>query len=692
MVGSVSGRDGRVRLVLWAIGHALLQAVVLALLAWALPGFSIGSAGAVAITALVFTIAQTAAWPVIYQIAVRFHPLLFPLLAFTLSGVLLVALTDVVDWVGDRDVHVDGVLEGVLIVVGLMSGSTLLSTLFSLRDDDVYDWFVIRPLRREYADTPRTTAPGFLFLEIDGLAEPILRRALDDGWMPTLQRWLDSGSHRLMAWEPDLSSQTSASQAGILLGDNTDIPAYRWYEKATGTLMQTGSMSTARELESRLSRGTGLLIEGASRWNVFSGDAPDAVCTSSTFADRARSGSRRYLAYFANPYTLPRAVTLYVGDLVREWWQAWRQRRRDERPRIHRSFGYAFVRAATTTLMAEAALFMLIADVYRGAPAVYVTFFAYDEVAHHSGIDRPDSFKVLRTLDRLFALLERAVAGAPRPYHLVALSDHGQSMGATFRQRTGQTLGELVTSLVGPDTRVAIDHRLTEDWSQINVALSEAIRSTKGPRTTALMRRALRNRIAGDEVNLGPAHDDDDARLTRVTEQSDVVVLGSGSLGLISFPQWDHRLTSEEIIDHFPALIPSLINHEGIGFVLVHSATEGGLAIGTNGVHFLDNGQVEGEDPLAIYGPNAASHLRRTDGFGNAPDVLVMSRYDPDTGEVAAFEELVGSHGGLGGTQTQPFLLHPATLDPGPEPIVGARELHRLLKRWRAETTGETES
>src|SRR5262249_54640529 len=153
----------------------------------------------------------------------------------------------------------------------------------------------------------------------------------------------------------------------------------------------------------------------------------------------------------SNPYTFARTLALFFGDVVREWYQAWRQVRCDDRPRIHRHFKYAFIRASTTTLMQEASLFMLISDMFRGVPAVYNTLFPYDEVAHHSGIDRPDAFKVLRTLDRVFEKLERAASRAPRPYRFVVLSDHGQSMGATFRQRYGQTLSNLVTSLISPE-------------------------------------------------------------------------------------------------------------------------------------------------------------------------------------------------------------------------------------------------
>jgi hypothetical protein len=71
------------------------------------------------------------------------------------------------------------------------------------------------------------------------------------------------------------------------------------------------------------------------------------------------------------------------------------------------------------------------------------------------------------------------------------------------------------------------------------------------------------------------------------------------------------------------------------------------------------------------------------------PDIVVISAADPETGEVPAFEELVGNHGGLGGWQREPFLLYPAEFDPGREMIVGAGHLHNVLLEWMAESRGE---
>ena len=86
----------------------------------------------------------------------------------------------------------------------------------------------------------------------------------------------------------------------------------------------------------------------------------------------------------------------------------------------------------------------VLTDMMRGRPAVYATFSSYDEVAHHSGLERADTLEALRKLDDHFAHIEHARRYAPRPYEIVVLSDHGQTQGATFKQRNGYGLDELV--------------------------------------------------------------------------------------------------------------------------------------------------------------------------------------------------------------------------------------------------------
>jgi hypothetical protein len=450
-------------------------------------------------------------------------------------------------------------------------------------------------------------------------------------------------------------------------------------------------MDTAHTLEESLSTGNGLLARGgAGRWNAFSGDAVDNIGVYSVFGDAARGSHNTLLGYLLSPYMIARILTLYLVDVVREWWQAWRQRSMNVRPRVHRGLKYSFIRAGTTTAMQEVSRAILTADLLRGVPAVYNTFFGYDEVAHHSGIDREDSLKILATLDKIFAHLERVAREAPRPYHLFVLSDHGQSQGATFLQKYGLSLADLTHQLIATDgsRKVNMTEQLQTDEAigHVNLALSEATRHES--RTASALRRLLKPRMSGDKVELGKP-----ATVTTVKsvdpDATDVVVLASGNLGIISFPQWEERMTIEQLDAAFPRLVPGLVDHPGISLALVHSEERGPLAIGKAGIHFLQDGTIDGEDPLVQFGPNAARHLRREAEFANVPDILVISTVDPVTGEVPAFEELVGNHGGLGGSQREPFLLYPAVFDPGDEEIVGAGHMHDVLKGWIEQEQGE---
>ncbi len=665
----------------WTIGVAVVDGLILLLLAWLVPGFWLAGVWAAVAMAVVGLGVGALLWPAMYRAAARLHALVFPVLAFAVTGGAVVITAALVNLVDPDSVSIASFRTALVVAMLLTVANTVGAVLFGLDDQRMYDRFVTSQIRHMVATGERSDIPGVVFVEIDGLAEPIMRRAIADGYMPTAKRWLESGSHLLRTWEPDLSSQTSASQAGILLGSNEGIPAFRWWDKPAGTLMVSSKVSTARALEARLSTGRGLLVGGASRWNVFSGDAADALGTYSRIGQDGSGGQRGYFAYLSNPYSVARTATLFVTDVVRELVEATRQVVAGARPRIRRGVRYAFIRAGTTVLLQEAAAFMLTADMYRGVPVVYTTFFGYDEVAHHSGIDRIDAMKVLRSIDRVLAHLERIAADAPRPYHLVVLSDHGQSQGATFRQRYGKTLARLVDELCQTPRGVGAVGSGDEGLAGINTALAEAIQ--RDTRAMRLARRLMRNRTSEGQLALGPDQREAGAAAASAMHERDIVVVASGNLGLISFPRVAERMTLEQIAEAFPGLVPGLASHPGIGFVMVRSAADGAVVLGRDGIYFLDDDHVAGQNPLSSFGANAARHLARTDGFANAPDILVMSMTDTVTGEVAAFEELVGSHGGLGGPQTEPFVLYPASLPAGPDgQIVGAAALHRVLKTW----------
>jgi len=656
----------------------LLDAVILLLLSEVMDGFVLDGAPTALGAAAMIGLLNAFVWPVLARLTLPLTVMTLGIAALVLNGIVVTFAIDLLP-----RAEVATVLDGIVITLVVAALTAAVYSLLAIDEDDSWYRNVVRRQARRRGKVTESDVPGVLFLEIDGLAHDVLWRALQDGNAPALSSWVRSGSHRLRRWETDWSSQTGACQAGLLHGSNEDMPAFRWWEKERGQAIVTNHPRDAEEIERRHSDGRGLLYaDGASRANILSGDAPHSMLTMSTALRRRRPIGKDYAAYFARPYAVARTFALSLAEIARERRAARSQVRDDVRPRMHRSRGYVFARAWGTVVQRDLQVATVIGDVLAGRPVIYTTFLAYDEVAHHSGIERHDALAVLHDLDRQIARIARACEDAPRPYRLVVLSDHGQSQGETFRDRYDQTLEELVQGACAADSVVASEAGDDDSLSYLSAGLTEVARDdTMAART---VRAATRDRLADGAVALDADSRREVAQTHDGEELPELSVMASGCLGLITFPREPGRVSLERIEALYPQLIPALRDHPGIGFILVRSERDGALAIGASGTRYLADDRVEGEDPLAPFGANAADHLRRTDSFPHCADLMINSTYWEDFGEVAAFEELVGSHGGMGGTQSFPFVLHPSDLEWPAAEVVGAERVHRVFRGWLA--------
>jgi hypothetical protein len=477
------------------------------------------------------------------------------------------------------------------------------------------------------------TEPGLLIVQLDGVAEPVLRWAVRAGNLPTIGTWLRSGSHTMRGWHTGLPSTTPASQAGILHGASRQIPGFRWYEKDTGRLMVSNRPRDAAVIEPRLSDGRGLLRDGGvSIGNVFAGDAAISLLTVSHAALPGRS-ARGWAAFMASPYGFTRALVLGVGEVFTELHQARLQRRRNLQPRVSRSGVFLALRPASM-LLRDVNISLMAEQMARGAPVIYCDLVDYDEVAHHAGPARPESMRQLESLDRMLGVLQRLAPEAARRYEIVVLSDHGQSQGATFRQRCGETLEAVVRRLCPPGDAVALD--------------SDAeLRVTDPPRPPV----------------------------------APLLVVSSGNLALLYLTRYQQRLTRARIDEIYPGLITGLAGHPGIGVVVVEDE-HGPVALGAGGSIQLRDGTIQGRNPLHGYGQHARADLLAHQQSAHVGDLVLISAVDPVTHEVGAFEELVGSHGGLGGWQTEAVLVHPSRWPVTGEELTGPDTIHRQLIDW----------
>jgi uncharacterized membrane protein YvlD (DUF360 family) len=672
-------------LVTWAA----VTGALLALSDW-VHGFELPSWWQAPVMALLLGVLTAVVWPLVMRVALPVAFFTLGLGSFLLLGAVVLVVSFAVPGVVVADLRV-----AVLVAVTIAAVAGLVSSLLAVDPDEVFFRRARRLMGRAAGEGPQP--PGVLFLQIDALAYQTARRAVRDGWMPTLAAWLRSGSHTMTSWHTDWSSQTGASVSGILHGSNYDVCGFRWYDKERDRVVQVSRPDDAAEIERRLSDGRGLLAgDGAGRGNLFTGDAPHVSLTMSSLAHIVPRRSRRerrahdpvgsgYYAYFANPLNAVRTIAVSIVDIGRELAAAGRERRYDIRPRVSRGGIYPLARPATTVISRDVVTYALLEDMLAGRPVAYADFLGYDEAAHHAGLERGDSLAVLRSIDQQIGRLHRAAQLAPREYHLVVLSDHGQTQGWAFADRFGESIEQLVGRLCGEAARPyrssgpKDSRRPAEGW-QVTSALVEAA-SGGGPIARRLRLRVEQAGADRHDHQLTPGSAGALPRAAAPRVAAGVVCVVSGHTAMVSFADLPGRVSLEEIEQHWPMLLPGLVDHAGVGFVLVHSAEFGPVVLGRDGLRRLETGLVIGEDPLLPYGEHAARLVARVSGFPHCADVVINSRYDPATGESSSFEPHVGSHGGLGGPQRRALLTHPRSFA-APGEVVGAEHLHRVLRGW----------
>ena len=261
---------------------------------------------------------------------------------------------------------------------------------------------------------------------------------------------------------------------------------------------------------------------------------------------------------------------------------------------------------------------------------------------------------------------------APRPYDLIILSDHGQSFGATFKQRYGLSLKEFIEQHLPQGTTVTLAG--SGDTGATSLAgMSGELKNLQQQGAGSAAGRAVARQ--GQKL-LDEGAESQEAEVS--AEHAQVTAYGSGNLAQVYFDLFPRKIALSELNAAYPGMVDALVQHEGIGIVCGYEedpqqdgSVGAPIVLSKTGKRNLHTGEVSGEDPLKQYAPDdpnafgAASiatrawQVRRVMDFPHAGDLMVISPVYPD-GTVAALEELIGSHGGLGGEQTDAFLFHPA--------------------------------
>ncbi len=535
----------------------------------------------------------------------------------------------------------------------------------------------LRRLQLPYSEIERRRR-GFVILQIDALSHEDLSCALEAGYMPHFKKILGT-SHRVFRWRSGIPSDTAAIQCALMYGHKVDVPGFYWYDRAKGRpVICSWPLDMAGVEADNALGGAGLFRHGSVYTGMAAGGAQRAIFTTSALG-RTRfpprlTGIDVFLLMVLNPWRLARAVTLTFAEVVIELYQqvSARLRRRYVAPEGI----FPLTRAFTHVLFRELTTLGIRLDIFRGVPTIYANYIGYDEIAHHFGPQSAPAYRCLKALDRQIRDVKRAIDSiALRPYDLYVMSDHGMTISVPFHRLYGQTLGQFIASHgIDPPAAGELESRTYKDLATLHQV--EELSAEIGPRTNSAMSfladRATRLAM---RVGTGPLQ----AGLADGLD-SPVLAIYSSALANVYFTDFAARPEAAAIRERAPGLIESLVDHPGVGLVLVR---DGGrtMALRDEGCCVLEDAAPQDLEFLRIYDDPelVRSQLVALANMPSSGDLLVFGAFNGST--VVYFEDHAGAHGGLGGVQMFPFMVAPRHVETRFDEITDATELHPVFEQ-----------
>ncbi|MFQ5511222.1 MAG: phage holin family protein [Candidatus Krumholzibacteriia bacterium] len=546
-------------------------------------------------------------------------------------------------------------------VVGLLVltlANTLLGNLIQLGDD--YSFYATLMNKFSTLTRPRQVDlhnRGLLVLQIDGLSYGSFKQAVKKGKVPFLSALLKRRRHVIRKWFSGLPSQTSAVQAGIFYGSSYDVPGFRWYDKKAGKMVVSSSASDLRAIDERIGAGRRSILAGGTCINTLvHGNAGKKILTVSSLSDKDIKHHRGELEDFAifslHPHLYTRTILFMLWDFLVDRVEAGIEFMKRGNPRLVRTVKFSLHRAVGNACFREITSFFVREDIVRGMPIIFANFIGYDMVAHYAGPDSLNALSTLTGIDRRFKQINRTIRKkASKHFDVIILSDHGQTRCVSFAGLYGKSLDRVIQDKL--DNR-RVGRPVTGELAYLDTLLREmrVVEEAYGTRPIRRGRRTLERlhaKIKQEAVEEKAA--------------GNVVVCPSGNLAHVYFTEVPDRLPTEYVIEKYPALLGGLVSHPGVGFVITTNRDGELMMMGKEGMRRLRSGHVEGSDPLSAYTNGSDDRgtidaLVQMSGYPNAGDLVVNGAIRPD-GSVVSFENQRGTHGGLGGEQTEPFIIYP---------------------------------
>ncbi|MFW0884106.1 alkaline phosphatase family protein [Candidatus Acidulodesulfobacterium sp. H_13] len=509
---------------------------------------------------------------------------------------------------------------------------------------------------------------GFVIFQIDGLSYKAIRKALSLKLMPHLQKMIDLGDYSFGRYFTGVPSDTPSFQAGLLYGDNNDVPGFRWIEKETGREIIFKQPDSAGMVEELLAgKKPGLLTGGSSYVNLFSGGASRSTFTLSTFSIRYLFKRKVrnfdiFIVFIFHIFTFLKTFLYVFFEFLLEIWERIMDavKKRKVRPEGF----FPFARAMSNVIFKEIETFGAIMDISRGVPSIYLNYIGYDELSHHRGPYSLSALRTLKAIDRKIHHIYKEISNSERNYDFFIISDHGHTPSVPFSElNNGKKLKSVIEDCVQADNIkiFEFDTGYNIFFKQLFLYISDFFK--RG--TCNKILNKVFGRIESREANEREKYDE---KLS--WERSKIVyIMNSGPMANVYLSGKTSKVFVEEIERNFPKLIDILANTPGIGFIIGMNGNAEVVAYDKNFKKFHNLSRFFSDNAKSCATVrniinnyendkernDAFSSVERFCKFKNSGDIILFGEYDGDN--VVNFENQMGAHGGIGGEQNIPFAV-----------------------------------
>ncbi|MFH1064565.1 MAG: alkaline phosphatase family protein [Candidatus Woesearchaeota archaeon] len=532
---------------------------------------------------------------------------------------------------------------------------------------------------RKRLDLPKESPSKrkFIVIQIDGLPFSTLKRFIEKGSCKNIARLMKKEDYHFQKFNCGIPSGTPAAQAGMMYGDNSMLPAFRFIDKKNRQHFSFGSPANVAFIEQKyFSKKKGILEGGSSYSNHFSGGATRCAFTMSKVTQKTHlkrlKESDIWFFVFLHPASVLRVAYYSFAELFIEALEVAAHPfiRLFRKKRAIFGFWIPFRRLLMNTIMAELITKGVIIDIGRNVPSIFVNMIGFDEVAHLRGPNSTAAYFSLRSIDRRVGRIVKKALGK---YDLFIISDHGQADCRTFKElNDGMDLAEYIQKCAKVKSfglSSAFEGRLTV----LGITLRKTIEFLKYMSTPLRWTGTMfANGILRVLKPKGYKFVWDDKETIFVTD--------SCCMANIYFNKSQERMDQKQIEKAYPRLIEKLLLNPGIGIVLVKDKEGFSLLNREGSIHVGKSIKKEGTNFLREYGDEDLT-LRQLKDFSKMEflgDLVLFGNFKD--GMSVSFTEHVGCHGGLGGDMMWPFFISKEKHDLSH--VENIRELHKIFKSY----------